>query len=46
MKHHRLISRKPEIAQSTLESKLNFKVQMVDRLIIFIFQTFGNGPTL
>lgn len=50
MKHHRLITRKPNTAQivagTTLEAKIEFKVLMVDRLITFVFQNWGNGAVL
>ena len=47
MRHHRLITRRPETAQiegtTTLEVKVQFMVEMVDRVIVFVFQTWGGS---
>ena len=38
MKHHRLVSRKPQISQiSTIEAWKNFLVALTDQIIQFIF---------
>lgn len=46
MKHFHILARKPEAAQSSLETKYNFLVQLTDRAVTFVFQTFGNGGVL
>ncbi len=52
MKHHRLVSRKPQFAQvggggvgggSTIDSILNFLVTLVDQAILFGFNKNGHG---
>jgi len=38
MKHHRLISRKPQISQiSTIEALKNFVVELTGQIIEFVF---------
>lgn len=38
MKHLSLVTRKPETAQTALEEKVDFKVDLVDRGITYVFQ--------
>ncbi len=37
MKHHRVVTRKPQLAQSPTEDKYTFIINLVDQLIEFIF---------
>ena len=46
MKQLRVVARKPEMAQSSLATKMNFLVQLTDRAVTFVFQTFGTGGIL
>ncbi len=41
MKHHMLISRKPEVAQSTLQVKLAFLLGATDNLLQIFDSKFG-----
>jgi len=38
MKHHRAITRPVALAQSTIETKIDFVVNLVDQAITWIFQ--------
>jgi len=46
MKHCTAVTRKPEMAQSSLAIKYAYIVQLVDRAVTFAFQTFGGGGIL
>jgi len=37
MKHHRVITRKPQLAQTPAEEKYVFIINLVDQIIEFIF---------
>ena len=43
MKHIQTIARKPEMAQSSLAIKMNFLVQLTDRIVRFIMQSGDGG---
>jgi len=38
MKHLSLVTRKPETAQTALEEKVDFKVDLVDRGVSYVLQ--------
>jgi len=38
MKHLSVVTRKPETAQTALEEKVTFKVELVDRGVTYVFQ--------
>jgi hypothetical protein len=37
MKHHRLVSKTPQLAQSNFEAKVNFKVELTADLVQVVF---------